>query len=64
MKLNEGLAIAGSLLDASGVRGVGSALRIPLDQENKKKDRAALIAAAKERAKIWNEGNVDDINIS
>jgi hypothetical protein len=63
MKLNEGLAIAGALLDSSGV-GVGKALSIPLDQENKKKDRAALIAAAKERAKIWNEGNVDDINIS
>ena len=63
MKTNQGIAIAGALLDAAGLKGIGKVAQIPLDQENRKRDREALIAAAKERAKIWNEGNVDDINI-
>jgi|LUMU01.1.fsa_nt_gb hypothetical protein len=53
MKWKEGLAIAGALAgDRTG------ATRIPLDEENKKKNRKAL----SEAARIWHEGYMDGPN--
>ena len=56
MKWQEGLAIAGALSGGN----LGKAAQIPLQQQNKRKDRKAFVSGASKGAKYYDFFNRDN----